>query len=140
MDLLSAYRSTRYTVGDGAGWFLTIDQPCVPLARLMSRHGVSCAAYLTACNPQSRVLSDAENALASRQLRQRLERGGWAIYRGRALTVDDSWPAEESYLVPGLIRRMTVELGRQFNQLAVLWCSRDAIARLIWCDQGAGEV
>ena len=59
--LVQAYRETHYRVLGDDGFTLTIDVPNPELARTHRRHGVDSSAFLTACNPFSRSLSDDEN-------------------------------------------------------------------------------
>ncbi len=41
---------------------LRVDEPCPELLGLYRAKNISCAAFITACNPFSQELSDAENA------------------------------------------------------------------------------
>jgi hypothetical protein len=41
------------------------------------------------------------------------------------------WRGEPSYLVPGLSREAAEELGRQFEQNALIWSGADAVPELL---------
>ena len=117
-QLLAAYRLARYEVAAEA---------CFDV------HGVHTAGYVTAFNPQSARHSDAANRQAHESLLDRLGQGGWPLLGGRARDPAGEWPPEDSVLVLGISQRQTLELGRAFDQMAVLWSNADAIPRLLAC-------
>ena len=59
--LITAYQSTLYRVLEGGDFVLRVGEPSPSLLALYRVHAVSCAAFITACNPLSQLLSDAEN-------------------------------------------------------------------------------
>lgn len=129
--LLAAYRATAFHVFAQPPFALRIDERSKAVAALMAAHDASCAAFITAWNPESEPTSDAANAEAQRRLAAAVERGGykWLPGEGRGATSD--WPAEESLLVLGLPRGKAKELGRTFRQNAVVWVGTDAVPELI---------
>lgn len=129
--LILAYRDSCYRVtGVAVPFSLSVDRRSHGLREIYSRHGRSCAAYLTAWNPGNRDLPAVENAVAQSELRARLRDLGLVVIEARSEAADGTH-AEASVLVPGLDRRGAEHLGRAFGQNAVLWAGANAIPGLI---------
>ena len=69
-----AYRQTRYRAELPTGAVdLLIDQPCPLLDVWLDSRKLGSAAFITACNPHSRPLEDADNMQRLRQLEAELQ-------------------------------------------------------------------
>lgn len=128
---LRAYRETEYRVLGDRPFAMRIDETCPALAALHARHGVSCSAFVTACNPHSLALSAQENLARQAELAHALAVQGGVCLPGLGILPDGTWPGEDSFLVLGLARDAAGTLGRRFGQNAIVWASTDAIPRLI---------
>lgn len=129
----TAYRATLYRVRAGSSTFdLRVDVASDALAALMRRHGVTTAAYLTACNPCSVRTAEAANRAASEELRTALVRADAFLFEGEAIDPTGTWPAEPSFLALGLALATARELGMRFRQNALLFADDDAVPRLVW--------
>jgi hypothetical protein len=84
-SLQQAYHRAEYRVHDQSGldWRLQVDRLQPLLLTHYSAHQVDCASFLTACNPQGQLLSDADNARRMQQLRQTLRVGAWIFSEAR---------------------------------------------------------
>ena len=123
-ELLALYRRTHYavTMPDGDAATLRID--ALPPPAIADWIGADdCAVYLTACNPRSQSLPDAENAARMTALRQRLRDAGARWLEGRAGIPGESW-SETSLLVAGLDVAAADRLAREFGQDAALVVAR----------------
>jgi hypothetical protein len=129
--LLQAYGETEYRVDAAPPLVLRVGRAHPGLAACYARLGVDCAAFLTACNPFSRRLADAENAVRQACLRQLLAHDGRTWLPGAGRHPDGAWPAEPSVFVPGLAREEASAIGRLFEQNAVVWCGADAVPQLV---------
>lgn len=129
--LIKAYRETDYEVCSTPPFVLHVDRESEALRALLAQHRVEDAAYVTACNPRSQPLGDADNQARQRRLRDELERRGLVAIPGVARHPDNGWPEEDSVLVLGLALDDARELGIRFDQNAVLWAGIDAVPRLI---------
>jgi hypothetical protein len=130
--LLAAYHATHYQVKHPRGAFtLRTDNPSTELATLLMETGSRCAAFITACNPYSWPVGDAENALAQQQLAGELQQHGYAAIPAIGLDPAGEWQGEESFLVPGLDLEEAKALGRQYAQNAILWMDMDAVPQLV---------
>lgn len=105
-----------------------IGQPCSVPA------GMQPWAILTACNPQSRLLPDDENANRQAALLALVGNGGWASYQGENLSDSGNWPIEASVLVQGISLTDAVRLGKTFAQAALVYCEAGGLPALIWLD------
>jgi hypothetical protein len=127
------YRATLYRARAGGLTFdLRIDVVSHQLGVLLRQHGVATAAYLTAHNPRSVRLSEAENRAANEQLRAALLSADAFIYEGEAIDPRNVWPPEPSFLALGLAFATARELGVRFRQNAILFADDDGVPRLVW--------
>jgi hypothetical protein len=107
---LAAYAHAAYEVEVDGGW--------VDVSAFVTNAGGPPATLISACNPRSQRLSDAENARRHQGLRGQIEASGhaWAAARGRA--VDLSW------IEPGFLVQAPMDLidtwARNWQQHAVL--------------------
>jgi hypothetical protein len=162
--LIAAYRAAHYEVstdasaGLAAAFVLRVDVASSELLALYGRHGVSQAAYLTACNPHSTMLSDADNRARMDELAQTLRalaRQGparsktrsilrspahayvrsnprsYMCLHGRGTDPSGAWPGEASVLVLGMSEEQARELGTRFAQNALLHAGADGVPRLV---------
>jgi len=139
-ELLQAYRETSYIVeseetGGAEGRFvLSIGIASLPLMSLYRRHGVNCAAFVTAFNPHSRRATNARNHAMQARLRSWTQHHGYFFLQGVGRHPDGTWPGEPSLLVLGMTRAQARETGREYGQAGIVWCDHDAIPRLILLD------
>lgn len=128
---LRAYRETDYRVLSDTPFIMHIDEVCHPLATLHTQHGVSCSAFITACNPFSQTFGTQDNLRRQTELGLVLEEMGILCLHGLGIHPDGIWPGEESFLAPGLELAPACALGRRFAQNAIVWADADTVPRLI---------
>ena len=139
-DLEAAYRATDYVVellsgkGQDAGVdpiVLKIDSASRELRALHRRHGVDCSCFITACNPFSRPLDEESNLYRQEALAVELRRRSLGFLPGEGLHPSNGWPPEPSFLVLGLALEASKNLGRHFEQNAIVWAGADAVPKLV---------
>jgi hypothetical protein len=131
-DLVRAYRNTRYCVFDPNGSFeLFIDRPSANLGELLKRGNWQSALFITAANPYSELLCEADNAVRHDELRDALHECAPSVIEGEGRGVDGNWPAERSFLALDVTHQKAIELGEAFQQNAVVWSADDTIPRLL---------
>ena len=128
---LAAYLETDYCVFGETPFELHIGVASEPLLELFRQHGTNCAAFITSCNPRSRIVGDAVNASRQAELAKELQRRGLEYVDGAGSHPDGEWPAEFSFLVLGLPLDEAKALGERFEQNAVVWCGADAVPELV---------
>lgn len=130
--LRQAYLGTDYIVDTTPPFVLIIGEISAGLAALYAARGVDCCAYLTAYNPHSEPLSEATNALRQQALTRDIQTTGLDMIEGRGQHPDGAWPAEPSILVLGMHRDLACELGRKYEQNAIVLADSAARPELIW--------
>jgi Protein of unknown function (DUF3293) len=140
-SLPGAYEATDFWVDDApAGPFsIRCGERSPTLDRLLSDAGLEDWAYITACNPGSRPLTDEENASHMRKLETQLQALGCTIYHGRGVGKGGDWPPEPSLLVLGLGEEEGLEFARTFGQNAIVVGTRGERARLAWAASGPDD-
>ena len=87
---------------------------------------------MTAVNPGSRRLSEAENELRLERLEGRLLALGHRFVPGVALDPDGTWPAEPSFLVLEVDEAVLSGVAGEFGQAAFVAGETGGPARLVW--------
>lgn len=128
---LLAYRRTHYRVHADTPFVLHVDEFSTALLALHIQFGVRCSAYITACNPQGRERSAAENEAAQKALAGDLNALGISFIPGIGEPDSGDWTGEPSYLVLGLDEAAARRLGRRYEQNAILCAGQDAVPRLV---------
>ena len=116
-DLIEAYNCTEYRVL-GTEIVLQIGEHSQMLDVLLNQYHQQDWAFITACNPGSKPLSDEENRLRHEQLKISL--GLYSYFEGEGVGENPPWPPERSLLVIGINRSKAIEIGNQFVQNAIL--------------------
>ncbi len=130
-SLINAYSETEYRVAQDFFFVLKVDVPSTELATLYKAKNVSCAAFITACNPFSRELNDADNAKRQAELMVELTRKSLSFIEGVGQHPSGDWPGEPSLLALGLTLEAAKSLGMAFEQNAIIWCGPDAVPNLV---------
>lgn len=130
-ELISAYRATDYVVFADPEITLQIDMHNPQLAKLLSVHGCSAAAFITAFNPFGEQLSETENQQAKDRLEVHLKKLKLVYFEGEGRGSEGDWPPEPSFLVLGIDREEASNLGRIFQQNAIVWAGARGTPELI---------
>jgi len=118
--LEAAYRGAVYRVAAPAGGIvLSVDERSAGLDARLDAEGVSVAAFVSAANPGSVPLSDAENRARHLRLLERVAASGRSTLPGVSSASDGGW-TEASLLVFGIEEEEALELAREFGQAAIL--------------------
>jgi len=132
-ELIRHYLAARYRARIKPNHSITLraGDYSAPLATLLQTSGCRNAAYITACNPASQMVTPAENQSATIQLHKQLIRYSRFIYPGESTDPAKQWPAEASFLALGINLATAATIGHTFGQNAILWINTDAIPRLV---------
>jgi Protein of unknown function (DUF3293) len=129
--LIQAYLETAYQVHDARPCTLEIGVACPILAELHKTHAVTESAFITACNPFSRLLKETENTARHAKLGQLLKQRGFVFLEGIGKHSTGNWPGEPGFLVLGISLEAASALANQLEQNAIIWNSADAIPWLM---------
>ena len=128
---IQAYLETGYHVHAEPPFALSVGQVSSDLLTTHKTHSIGCSAFITACNPFSQMLDEAENQDRQRSLAAELARRGLKFLQGVGTHPSNHWPGEDSFLVLGLNLEAAKALGQRFEQNALVWSASDAIPQLI---------
>ena len=129
---VQSYTATNYVVLSKRPFTLTVNQQSQPLAELYSTNAVKGAAFITAYNPYSELLSDTENAARNEELFLDLQVLCVEIILGEGKDSTGQWPGESSFLALGINQDAVKLLGTKYQQNAIVWCDANAVPQLIF--------
>ena len=128
--LLALYRESHYDVDLPEGGIATIRVGESAPAQIAEWIGASeFAAFMTACNPHSRSLTNDENEHRLDALRRQVLQHGGAFLAGAGHVPGESW-REPSLLVRGLDAATVDALAREYGQNGILIVPAHAAAFL----------
>ena len=130
-ETLAAYRETEYRVMGDQPFVLRVGQHCPQLLSAHRQYGASSSAFITACNPLSQALSEADNAERQDRLAAELRARDLVFRPGIGQHPSNCWPGEPSYLIFGLSLEAVKALGKKFEQNAIVWAGEDGVPQLI---------
>jgi len=120
-DLLAAYQRTDYVIFEDDGETIVhIDRLDPAIDDLLRRHGAACGTIITAWNPESVVLSDAENAARETELWNWLGEQRLFALAAEGRDPTGAWQPEQSCLILDIARDAVAALGRRYGQNAIV--------------------
>jgi len=124
-ELIKHYRAAIYRVSETDHRVaFRVDNENPDLDKLLDNHNTRTAAFITAHNPGSQVLSPADNDLAHEKLLEALTDLGLRWLAGQGVDPEGNWTPETSVMVFGVDRDSSAALARQFGQNAYVWIQR----------------
>ena len=125
LDLIQAYYNAHFCVFAETEFILRIG---IAQPNLSPEH---CYGYVTACNPEGKILPDESNQINHKKLIDWARLNDLRFKEGAGRDPKSIWHEEISLLIEDLSLAETIRLGRHFNQNAVVWCDKDQIPRLV---------
>ena len=129
-DKIAAYRATQYRIGDPEAFTLSIGAKSDALLQLYRKTGQDCGLFITAFNPFGQAQSAEANQAAHFLLGEDLRALSRHVIEGAGYPADD-WAPELSYFALGIDEVAARDLGRRFDQDAVVWAGADAVPKLL---------
>jgi hypothetical protein len=120
-SLVRAYREAKFVVEYTSPITLLVGQSNSSLRALLKEHNVSTAAFITAFNPYSNVLSDQENISAQNSLIKDIKALGLQKINGFGQDIAEQWPKEVSVLILGITESQAEVLADKYSQNAFIW-------------------
>ncbi|HMP79003.1 MAG TPA: DUF3293 domain-containing protein [Pirellulaceae bacterium] len=133
-NLHQIYLQTQYEIF-ALRTLLTIGQQNEVVNGFLRRHRAEQFAFLTAWNPQSRLLDDAENR--ARNLLLAAELVSWPYLLGTTRGPHPAWPGEESFFVIDIPLHRALEIANQYDQNAIVFGRIDCPADLVFANEAA---
>jgi hypothetical protein len=133
-NLERAYMATAFVADvPGGSIEIRVGRQHPALDTLLIGRGADAWAFITAWNPASKQLPDAENATRQQRLRDELTSLRLVMFPGRGVPDEGDWPPEASLLVLDLAEADALRIGRDHGQNAVVVGALGGPARLVWC-------
>lgn len=93
--------------------------------------GIETWAFITAWNPLPLVLSLEENNKRNKELEKEIETLGIKYTNGIGVSADEKW-SEESFFLIDCSKEIAIELGKKFNQLAIVYGEKNKTNQLLF--------
>jgi hypothetical protein len=119
-------------VGDGADVTLNIGKHNRDFDRVLDQRQATTAVVVTAYNPRSVVLSEAENAARHVALTALLEARGHDYALGEGRDPTGHWKPELECVVFGIPVETGLELARRFEQNAIVFVEKGGVPALVY--------
>lgn len=121
-ELAATYSQAVYRVdAQPASFFLRVGEHSPDLERWLAKQGARSFAFISAANPGSQPLPEAENEDRHRRLVEQVSAAGLPALDGESYAaVGGEW-REQSLLIAGLAHEAAIALAREFGQVALLW-------------------
>jgi hypothetical protein len=130
-QLIAAYAATDFILhGEDAGLVLNIGRVSPEFDAVLDRRGVGTAVVVTAYNPRSVVLPDAENQARHRALLDLLGLRGLDFQIGEGRDPTGDWKSEIECVVYGISLEVGLDLARAFDQYAIVFLQRGVAPEL----------
>ena len=120
-NLIRAYRKSKFVVEYTSTITLLIGRSNSSLGALLKEYKISTAAFITAFNPHSNVLSDQDNIDAQNSLIKDIKALGLHTIKGFGQDVDEQWPREDSVLILGITESQAETLADRYSQNGFIW-------------------
>jgi len=130
-DLLQSYKSADYHVDAYPSFILKISMHSPELESIYKTSHKHTAAFITAFNPYSQELSSQENKDRNHKLEKLIQSLGFDYIHGEGKCGDGDWDGEKSFLIFDISQEQASEIGKEFEQNAIVWCDKDAIPHLL---------
>jgi len=130
-DLLNSYSAAEYHVDAVPPFILKIGIFSHELMRLYESTNSNCAAFITAYNPGSNELPTDVNVVRNQELEMLISSMRYPFVRGTGKCADDDGLGEVSLLIVGMDKVTAIDVGKKFEQNAIVWCAGDATPQLI---------
>jgi hypothetical protein len=122
-ELAAVYSNTVYEVdlSDGSTIEFGVNAVCPALDDLLASAKANEAVFITAYNPASVAVGDAENTAAQENLKSDLLQQGSRFLPGQGVDPTGVWPPEPSFFVFAITRARGGELAEKYGQYAFLY-------------------
>lgn len=134
LEFEEAYKATDFVVEDGSTELVIwIGQRNTNLDNFLADRKIEMWAFITAFNPRSKLLTDEENAARHSELLAVIEIGGYEFLVGYGRSSVGDWPPENSLFILNIDRDDASEIGKRFDQNAIVAGRFGEDTELVWC-------
>ncbi len=135
-QLQYAYLQTCYSVEiPGAAIDVCPIKQNLQFRMFLNEQKINCWAIITPDNPYSNQLSDSENESRRTKLRSELEARGFKYWLSNGRDPNEKWKPEIGFFIANVDFESAKNLGRDFNQNAIVFGTSTAEAEVIWLNE-----
>jgi len=127
-DLINAYLETDYFINKFK-LPLKIGIKSIELEEIFKLHKIKSASYITAYNPYSKILNIDENKKRNKDLCLLCKE--YTCIEGIGKHLSNEWEGEPSFLFLGMNLEIAKQIGKKYEQNAILWIDEDAIPQIV---------
>ncbi|WDE97038.1 DUF3293 domain-containing protein [Lentisphaera profundi] len=127
-DLIEAYKATDYLVPE-FDLCIKIDQLSRDLNDLCESRKISSWVFITAFNPQSKLLDLEDNQERNTALENDIK--DYDFYHALGKPHDQKWPVEESFFIININLEQALLLAKKYQQNAIVFGLQNSEAKLI---------
>jgi len=132
-DLERAYASTIYRMYLGSRALdFSVDTRCLKDSRIVLWRRMPRWVFITAYNPKSVMLSNRENLVLDKKLRNFLIGKKFKFVRGDAIPRSSDWTIEKGFFVFNISKAIAKKICQRFNQNAILYSGTRDRPHIIW--------
>lgn len=132
-QLRQAYLETHYLVETSKGKLLVQPNRENPeFAAFCKTNGVKSWSIITSDNPFSRQLSEDENRERREALKAELRKSSLTYFEAVGRDPKQEWPPENGFFVANVSLEVATQLGRKFEQNAIVFGSSPQEVKIIW--------
>ena len=129
--LIEAYAAAHYVVFGEPEIVLLCGEKNPRLDELLDAHRATCAAFVSAANPQGRRRRLVENVVAFHSLKTHLKKSHYVFFEGEGRDPTGVWRPEGSVLVLDIARPDAEALGNRYEQNAIVYVERGGAPELV---------
>jgi hypothetical protein len=129
---MQAYLKTTYTT-EKPDLSIKIAETNQPLNVFLFDNNSFSWAFVSASNPYSAMLSDAENELRHNDLIEKVKTMKLRFCEGKGIPADENWKAEKSLLILDISKQEAIEIGKAYNQNAIVFGKVNHAPELVFC-------
>ena len=132
-SLMDAYERTNYIIFTKPEIHFNISLSNIDLINFCNDNKIKCAAFITAYNPHSKIMTEAKNQLFQSELKLNLLKEKYNYIEGIGQDSKNEWPGEPSYFVLNIAKEDAIIIGKEFKQNAIVWIGKEMLPELVYC-------
>jgi len=131
-QLLEAYMKTQYHLSNTA-IYIKIGALNGDLDSFLIDNNAYNWCFISSDNPQSNLLTPEENEQQYQIFKKEMNDKGIRFWPGMGIGADNNWPPERSLLLLDVSKKVALELGKNYDQKAVVYGMINREAELLIC-------
>lgn len=131
-EKIETYKAAKYMVElENKTCKIIVGEVNTDIDKVLVKHNVESAYFITPENPFSKVLTSEENALRHQQFIIDLCKSEYSFYTGYSTNEDETWPKEKSYLIISDDEPAMHKIAMQYEQNGFLKISLESSTLLL---------